>query len=267
MAGVWDSILTLELIVPSNGSLTPGSATIYIGGPQLPVELVGYGVTGAIVWYSDQANVNVYDYTFIALVPGSGWVRGSCSGGNLTLAERWVINGLPPYTPAQLSAFGYESHGTDTSFDWILNGVGYVEYIEMNGLGVVPYIKAGVSSSIDLWKGPYASVQTIAGVAGTTVQYDVRRTVDGLVEIRFAIVFPVAPATCNFLTGALANLTSTYQPDQSPWTFWPFGAAWSNDGVAQNCQIINDAILINGTFANPGGATIFQGSVTYTKGK
>lgn len=53
MSSIWSSVLSLDLTIPSNGSTTAGSGTIYIGGPRLPSELVAANFKGALVFYSD----------------------------------------------------------------------------------------------------------------------------------------------------------------------------------------------------------------------
>jgi len=53
VSSIWSSVLSLDLTIPSNGSTTAGSGTIYIGGPRLPSELVAANFKGALVFYSD----------------------------------------------------------------------------------------------------------------------------------------------------------------------------------------------------------------------
>ena len=65
MSGVWSNLLVLDIAFPSNGSLTPGSGTVYIGGPRLPAELVAAGMKGAIVFYSVSGDTLV-EYYFLA---------------------------------------------------------------------------------------------------------------------------------------------------------------------------------------------------------
>lgn len=65
MSGVWSNILVLDIAFPSNGALTPGSGTVYIGGPRLPAELVAAGMKGAIVFFSVSGDTLV-EYYFLA---------------------------------------------------------------------------------------------------------------------------------------------------------------------------------------------------------
>ena len=65
MSGIWDAVLTLDLTIPSNGPLVPGSSTVYIGGPNLPAELVALGANGAIIFYSSPTDTAA-EYYYLA---------------------------------------------------------------------------------------------------------------------------------------------------------------------------------------------------------
>ena len=64
MSGVWNTA-TLDIALPSNGRLVPGSGTVYIGGPRLPSELKSVGSQGAIVFYGN-AGDNLAKYYYLA---------------------------------------------------------------------------------------------------------------------------------------------------------------------------------------------------------
>lgn len=67
MAGVWSSVLTLDLVIPSNGALSPGSNTFYIGGPRIPADLKADGALSALIWYSNADGLAAgVDYWYIA---------------------------------------------------------------------------------------------------------------------------------------------------------------------------------------------------------
>jgi len=82
MSSIWSSSINLDMTIPSNGSATPGSGTIYIGGPRLPSELVAAGFKGALVFFSDAAGLAAgikYWYLAHITVGGSESLSmGSC---------------------------------------------------------------------------------------------------------------------------------------------------------------------------------------------
>lgn len=75
------------------------------------------------------------------------------------------------------------------------------EGIDIVNLGVVPAIKARSSATIDTAWFTDSSVQTIQGIAGCTVKFAWRKTIDWVVEVR---VFVQAPA--NFTPGTFLQM-------------------------------------------------------------
>lgn len=256
-----------DLTLPPDGSLTPGSGTVYIGGPQLPAAMSQFEsaiifftdtlglAQGIDFWYlahfgqtnppftSDGVQIGYYPTggpltkstigTFISSITGrddvvieahTGDVQlrttdgtGSVflqSGGQVqATAQQAVIvsSGGSGAGQLQLSALNGQVAFLCADFGNISfrKAIGTnTEIVEMRNLGTKPNIKALNSSTIDVWQS-LASTQTIAGVAGCTVKFDWRITVDWVCEIRVRIDngagWPAVPAAGSVVCPTVAQ--------------------------------------------------------------
>jgi hypothetical protein len=216
MSGVWSSILNLDLTIPSNGSLTPGSGNIYIGGPQLPPTLPA-NFKGALIFYSDPIGLSQgVDYWYIAHfsdATSDGLEIGYYpTGGPSTVrhSTQFFQNNFDHNVNETVT--GIATLQTKTGLVQIKNLSAYGNAIQIQTPGRVqisndgtgkliefsnqtdPVIKAGNAPNIDQWLTD-TSTQTIlnataGGVAGCTVKCDWRVTVDRLVEFRSYVTIP-----------------------------------------------------------------------------
>ena len=98
MAGVWSQVRVLDIVLPNNGSLTPGSGTVYIGGPRLPSELRSAGYNAALVFYTGTGVVPAnIKYWFIA--------HSSNAVSHLDSLEFGWVSNLGIITPVQTIYF------------------------------------------------------------------------------------------------------------------------------------------------------------------
>lgn len=134
MPPLWDNELVVDITIPSNGSLTPGSGTVYIGGPQL-VNIIGLNVAqykSAIVWFTDASGLaQGVDYWFMAHFSDATFdgVRQGYypTGGPTTISSiaQYIVSGVhnsileSPQGNAYLKAnnlIQIESQGSATNF-------------------------------------------------------------------------------------------------------------------------------------------------------
>lgn len=264
MAGVWDAVVTLDITLPSTGQLVPGSGTIYIGGPQLPTELMLSGRTGAIVFYSGPVGLAAgikYWYISLSDAPGEQALSlGYCIGPNLREMYRGGVQPGPElFVTNQVFGGGALRLDNDNGF----------QLVSAASLTQPSHIRGSQAAQQDVWV-EFSQVFTVAGIANTTVQYSLRRTPDFIVEVRFAVTFPSAPATLAFTTIALPGIAPNFSPDNPPVNGIPSsGSAYTNAGaIPLAARITNTGQLgILGPTTNPTGVTFITGAVMFTKAK
>lgn len=240
MSGIWSSVLNLDLVIPSNGSLTPGSNTVYIGGPRLPAKLKAAGAKGAIVFYSSATDAQA-NYYYIAYIDPGGFGNYVISLGYeekfTTILRPWLTSTSSPVgataltfgtaTSINLNSTGIDITGLGKSVriratsgaNITLSPAGQVIFYD--GSGVVPVdprlyiqdldttkpcIKAYTpSTDLDQWNQSTRTNVTIGGVANCTVKLDWRLTPDFVLDVRYYVTFPAAP-------GAAANMSFSTPP-------------------------------------------------------
>ena len=276
MSGVW-STPTLDLVLPSNGSLTPGSGTTYIGGPRLPADLTLLGVDSAIVFYSTpQGLANNVWYWYIAhFTVGTddllveGWMEAG--GVNHIVKNDYVRDGgVTRYRILTKNTQYVELAGTTRVVDDVgielraasapANGI----FIN-TGAGVIKAIGAG--TVLDTWQTS-TTTQTIAGVANCNVKVAWRQTPDYVIEARFFVTvpgggLPAIPTFSSFnLPGAMPVPDMGVLINQGPHYAGNYTA-----GAAQGSFNGRYEAGKAYVFGLPAGVTFLEGSGTFTQVK
>lgn len=189
MSGVWNTA-QLDITIPSNGSLTPGSGTIYIGGPRLPSVLSSFGVSTGIIFYSDSvglaAGINYwfigkYSYPTVENSIVVGWVdtsntvRFSYKNGYISTLNQFFTDVQSDDATLSLitgTGGGFTLSSVNAATSWVKSNVGDL------------VIKGGPTHQDD-WKTATSSV-TFLGKA-STVNIEYRLTPDYIAEVRWKI--------------------------------------------------------------------------------
>lgn len=282
MSGVWNTA-TLDITIPSDGSLTPGSGTVYIGGPQLPTEIKSV-FPAAIVFYSTIESA-VIKYWFIAHSQNgtiSGLVHGyvDVAGGVRYLTDQAFYDTATADYGHRFTDGGQnvllqvQGRGTDLVYDLNLDqtywttGANLRTGPAVNGNDV--YIKSTKAASTqDEWTTD-SSTQTITGVAGCTVRFMWRWTPDYLCEVRFFVQVPGGglPAVPTF--SSFAYPVGLPPVDLGPGGSVNQGPHWSGNYTAGAAQgSVNGRLEVGNAyfFGTPVGLTTLEGSATYTVAK
>lgn len=299
MAGIWSTTLNLDLTIPTNGNLTPGSGTVYIGGPNLPTTLPP-NYKSALIFYTDPAGLaQGIDYWYIAHYSDGGadalQIGYYPTGGPVVLS---VINEL---FLGNRHLVGLDSQKGDIylrvlSPDGSGNGQVYIhnnadagviqlatksgssqfqtfgrsELIELDTRGA-PIIKAWNSPTIDQWQSN-GSFQTLNTIGGCTVKFDWRITVDRICDTRVTVNIPGAGLPA-IPTNSFMNLPAAFPITNAAITnpFGPMLAGMWNVGSTGAQGPVNARIDSAGAklnwFGTPAGVNdmIFSGSFSLDK--
>lgn len=258
MAGVWNTA-QLDLLLPSNGVQACGSGTVYIGGPQLPSDLILGGYTNGVVFWSTPTQcAQGVEYFFIAQRAGL-WVLGMKPTVGLFRetvrmgwdGSEWITRVISP---------GAADRST------LLLSENYWQAIAGSSAGDTQWsiIKGSAQAGQDTWISSVSS-RTVAGVANVTCSRSYRVTPDYWVDFRFAFQFPSAPAVRQWaVTSIIDPLVS---PDANP-VQNPKGIAHDTAGGVYACEAQpNGTLVFIGPASNPGGLTEFRGQLSYSIAK
>jgi len=223
--------IPLDLTLPPGGSLTPGSGTVYIGGPHLPTEIKALNTFGAIIFYSGSGDP-LADYYYIAYFQlfgvyylSIGYKRHSDGvlvsrfQTSANTSAQTYLSGPDPVADAEfiMNQVGISINAYDglvslhASVRNIIEskvtssgnvGVTFRAWTGGDKLNIVslgtnaPFIRADTTNTIlDQWHTD-TSTQTIGGVANFTVNQAWRLTPDYVIDYRTYITgpnpFPVA---------------------------------------------------------------------------
>lgn len=270
MAAIWDDILVLDLTLPSNGPLTSGSGTVYLGGPRLPAELKALGVSGAVVWYSKGVQSNIWQYSFIANTPTDGFIQGQVDANGVV----WNVftygqagTSLQPNLTVSTSSLTLDvenSLGPGSVYFTANNSLNYGLQID-TGVAPGPCIKAVNSTGIDVWSGNYtATAVNIDGRSACETRWNWYLSPDYRCELHWEInttvgVFP----TVAFLTVPIPAGLNLPQPHaQTSPVEGGYGPGVMNS-LSTNARIDsgtgNMFVFTNGLV----GGTIGNGTFTY----
>lgn len=291
MAGVWSNILTLDMTIPTNGDLVPGSGTVYIGGPNLPATLPPQ-YKAALIFYTDAIGLaQGIDYWFIAhysdasadalqigfYPTGGPTVVGTLNNLVLNSRQLSILDSFKGDIFLRVLSSDGSGNGQIVVTNQASGGLiqlitrdGTTQFKTIGNNNVIeldtrndPVIKAWNNPRVDVWQESNTS-ENIAGLAGTDVKIAWRQTIDRILEMRFVFTFQSAPGSMSWsytLPGQIPR------PDASTMGLFPRGFALAQSPLI----VVPISVDNNGFFYAFGpvgsGAGILSGSLIYTVAK
>ena len=279
MSGVWNTA-TLDITIPSSGPLTPGSGTVYIGGPQLPTEIKSV-FPAAIVFYSTIESA-VIKYWFIAHSQNgtiSGLVHGyvSVAGGVIYLTDQAFYDTVTSDYGHRFTDGGQnvllqvQGRGTDLVYDLNLDqtywntGANLRTGPAVNGNDV--YIKSTKTASTqDEWNTD-VSTQTVTGVEGCTLTYWWRWTPDYICEVRYLLTCPATTSGSNLVLPLPTPMPSVdFGPSSIRGAYGSGLASRPGQQESFTCRMDPTSMTLFGN-SSPFTYSTYEGSFVYTVAK
>lgn len=277
-----------DIVLPAGATLGMGSGAVYIGGPQMPAEMIAQGYLVGLLFFTGPGEVNGVEYWFIALSndgsPISSFVRGmklvgtatptvfEFEGRSLGLANSdWSaqVNQLLFRADSSVQIESFASNPVIAG----LNGVRFQsasqpfnESAVAYNLGTKPVIgAASTSTTIDVWQQQVNSIV----IGGSTVTRTVEwiQTIDYIVDMRIKIT--TAGATLPGGTSFAWNVTNAPAPNVSdPFNldlqgiarvvdFPSTGIWWCPVSLGNAAGVCNIAINFSGSLIGPNLSSAF----------